>query len=448
MATPSYQTTPHKTDRMPPGIPFIVGNEAAERFSYYGMRTILMVFMTQYLMGRDGELAVMEDVNANSWYHLFVGSVYVFPVIGAILADTIWGKYKTIMILSVVYCLGHLALALDDTRTGLAVGLTLIAIGSGGIKPCVSAHVGDQFGRMNSFLLERVFAWFYFSINLGAFVSTLLTPLLLKWYGPHVAFGLPGVLMLVATWVFWLGRHSFAHIPPAGKGFIKEAFGVEGLKATARLFVLYLFVAVFWSLSDQSGSSFVNQAKDMNLEWAGIKWEAAQIQAVNPVLVLIFIPLFSYWLYPAVNKYFKLTAVRKIGIGFFVASTPFLILAWIESQIRSGVTPSIGWQILAYVPLTAAEVMIYQTGLEYSYSQSPKTMKSLIMSFFLLSIAIGNFFTSGINLLLDKTRNSDGVMLLEGASYFLFFNGLMLGTAILFIFVSKRFKEKAVLQEG
>ena len=135
---------------MPPGVPYIIGNEAAERFSFYGMRAILVVFMTKYLMSAQGQPDYMTDEQANAWYHLFVGWVYIFPLVGAVVADVFLGKYLTIISLSLVYCLGHLTLALNDTRSGLArVGLALIAIGSGGIKPCVSANVGDQFGRQN-----------------------------------------------------------------------------------------------------------------------------------------------------------------------------------------------------------------------------------------------------------------------------------------------------------
>ena len=123
------------------------------------------------------------------------------------------GKYRTILWLSIVYCAGHLVLAMDETRNGLFWGLALIAVGSGGIKPCVSAHVGDQFSKSNAQLLERVFGWFYFSINLGAFTSTLLTPFLLESYGPTYAFGVPGVLMAIATLLFWMGRNKFVHIP-------------------------------------------------------------------------------------------------------------------------------------------------------------------------------------------------------------------------------------------
>src|SRR5277367_4487912 len=141
MAKP-YLTAPLPTTGMPPGVPYIVANEAAERFSYYGMRGILVVFMTQYLLGADGSLAVMGDAEAKSYYHLFLSAVYFFPLFGAPLSDIWLGKYRTILYLSVVYCFGHLALSLDESRLGLSVGLGLIALGSGGIKPCVSANVG------------------------------------------------------------------------------------------------------------------------------------------------------------------------------------------------------------------------------------------------------------------------------------------------------------------
>src|SRR6202012_3431283 len=112
------------------------------------------------------------------------------------------------------YCLGHLALSLNDTRVGLSIGLTLIAIGSGGIKPCVSSNVGDQFGERNRHLLTRVYLWFYLSINIGSAISMYWIPILLRKNGPHVAFGTPGILMLVATIIFWMGRKKFVHAPP------------------------------------------------------------------------------------------------------------------------------------------------------------------------------------------------------------------------------------------
>ena len=219
MAKSEYLTAPIKTDKMPPGVPYIIGNEAAERFSFYGMKGILVVFMTTYLM-RAGKVDPMSEKDADGYFHAFVSAVYLLPILGAFLADAVLGKYRTILFLSVAYCLGHFALALDDTRLGLTIGLSLIALGAGGIKPCVSANVGDQFGHSNQHLLTKVFNWFYFSINFGSAGATFVMPLLLadQRFGPKVAFGLPGLAMVVATIIFWMGRKKFVHIPAVGLG--------------------------------------------------------------------------------------------------------------------------------------------------------------------------------------------------------------------------------------
>lgn len=439
-----YRTTPERITGMPPGVPYIVANEAAERFSYYGMRTILTIFMTQYLMSRTGVLDVMDEPTAKKYYHLFVSSVYFFPLLGAVLADTLFGKYRTILWLSIVYCFGHLALAVDDTRIGLAIGLSLIAIGSGGIKPCVSANVGDQFSTTNKHLIPRVFGWFYFSINLGSFVSTLLTPFLLRHVGPHWAFGVPGILMGLATLFFWLGRNKYAHIPPGGAAFLKEAFSRTGLRAIGQLAVIYLFVAVFWSLYDQTGSAWVLQAEHMDRHWLGFTWLPAQVQAVNPILILIFIPLFNYLIYPAINRVFPLTPLRKIGLGLFVTFISFLVPAWIETRIAADQTPSIAWQVLAYVILTAAEVLVSITCLEFSYTQAPRKMKSFIMGIFLLSVSVGNAFTAAVNAFIGA---EGGASKLTGSTYYLFFAGIMFVTAVLFVIVSLFYKEHTYIQD-
>ncbi|MDD9941715.1 MAG: POT family MFS transporter [Myxococcales bacterium] len=438
-----YRETPFETEAMPPGVPYIVSNEAAERFSFYGMKTILVVFMTKHLLGADGQAAPMTDEEAKYWYHMFTSAVYFLPFFGAIIADAFFGKYVVIIALSLVYCLGHFALALDETRLGLAIGLSLIAIGGGGIKPCVSAHVGDQFGERNQGLLERVYGWFYLSINIGSLISTLLTPILLQHVGPSLAFGVPGILMVLATLAFWMGRHRFAHIPAAGSSFVREAFSREGLGAMGRLFVIYLFVAMFWSLFDQTGSAWVLQADHMDRRLLGVELLPAQIQAANPLLVVLFIPLFSYVIYPAINRFFPLTPLRKIGIGFFVAAVAFVIPAAVEARISAGDAPSIGYQLLAYVVLTAAEILISITCLEFSYTQAPNRMKSLVMATFLMSVSVGNLFTAAVNKVI---QNADGTSKLAGADYYLFFAGAMFATAVLFIFVAMRYRERRYIQ--
>ncbi|MCB9558740.1 MAG: hypothetical protein H6707_21665 [Deltaproteobacteria bacterium] len=256
MSSQSPKVEPVKRDVYPAGIPFIVGNEGAERFSFYGMKTILKVYLTALFLaqlmpadkaaevgkgyatatqaiakydreGKLGELGIGKEQygevvsKTTEVYHLFVAGVYFFPLLGAVLADRLWGKYKVIFWVSLIYCLGHGVLAVagrfdaagkfDTASLGMMLGLGLIALGSGGIKPCVSANVGDQFTQENGHLVTRVFQIFYFIINFGSFFSTLLTPLLFAFVGPEVAFGVPGVLMAIATLFFWMGRRKFIH---------------------------------------------------------------------------------------------------------------------------------------------------------------------------------------------------------------------------------------------
>ncbi len=234
VATPPAPAAAERDDRFPPGIPYIVGNEGAERFSYYGMRQILYVYLTSLFIGYAAENAIAPEqlaeakVHATQVTHLFMAGVYLFPMIGAILADRLLGKYRVIFWVSLIYCAGHGALAIAGRAGSLGsvsvaqlamfAGLTLIAIGSGGIKPCVSANVGDQFTARNSHLLTRIFQVFYFTINFGSFFGSFLIPAILQRWGAEWAFGVPGILMAVATLIFWLGRRRFVRAPPRPGG--------------------------------------------------------------------------------------------------------------------------------------------------------------------------------------------------------------------------------------
>jgi POT family proton-dependent oligopeptide transporter len=169
----------------------------------------------------------------------------------------------------------------------------------------------------------------------------------------------------------------------------------------------------------------------------GVELLPAQIQAANPLLVMLLIPVFSYAVYPAIDKIFPLTPLRKISIGLFVAAAAFAIPTLVQLSIDHGGAPSIAWQLLAYVVLTAAEVMVSITCLEFSYTQAPKTMKSFVMAFFMLSISLGNLFTSAVNFII---RDAEGSSALQGADYFLFFTLLMLATAALFVVLARYYR--------
>jgi len=261
------QTAP--TARMPRQIPFIIGNEACERFSFYGMRNILVQFLVSSVI-----LAYIPEAQregaAKDVFHSFVIGVYFFPLLGGWLADRFFGKYNTVLWFSLIYCAGHACLALfEDNRNGFYTGLFLIALGSGGIKPLVVSFCGDQFTTANKHLAKIVFDAFYWVINFGSFFASLLMPLFLQNYGPAVAFGIPGVLMFIATLIFWLGRRQYVRVPPT-RGEDPDSFfnvartalkaqvagqGRPGLLAAGFGVVLAVAMLICWALHAWFGVS-------------------------------------------------------------------------------------------------------------------------------------------------------------------------------------------------
>jgi POT family proton-dependent oligopeptide transporter len=462
MSQAAAATAVSDADKFPSQIKYIVGNEACERYSYYGMRSILTVFMIQVLL--------MQEAQATSTYHLFAGACYLFPLMGAFISDRIWGKYKTILYLSLVYCAGHAVLAIWETKMGLYAGLGLIALGSGGIKPCVSAHVGDQFKANQTHLLKKVYELFYFMINFGSFFSTLVTPWTLKAYGPSIAFGIPGVLMLIATFVFWMGRNEFVHVPPtksdghglfavvisafknsksrkAGESFLEGALkdhsreNVDAVKAVLDIAKLFAAISVFWALFDQHGSSWVIQAVNMDLVFMGVQFEASQISAWNPIMVMGLIPLFSMGLYPLLDKMgLKTTPIRRMTWGMFVGAASFAMIGALQMWMDGSETKiNVMWQFFPYLVITMAEVMISITGLEFAYTQAPRAMKSSVMSIWLLTVFFGNMITAYVSQVNFFPVASTG--------YFMFFAVLMGLFSCVFWYMGSKYKVKNYMEK-
>lgn len=395
-ATATPATTVERDDTMPAGIPFIISNEFAERFCFYGINSILTVYMVSQLH--------FTDAKAASWQSTFKAGAYFFPMMGAVISDVFWGKFRTIMVFSMFYALGCVSLALfGSTEMALIGSLFFVALGTGGIKPCVSTNVGDQFSAKNAHLIERAFSLFYLAINAGSSISIFLCPVLLKdpAWGPRWAFGLPAIMMVAATLAFIAGRKRYTHVPPAGQAWVKDVFSKEGAKVVFSLLGIYVFVSIFWMLWDQSnGNTWTLQAQsslmDKNLGF-GITLLPAQLQVVNGLFILALAPLFSFVIFPFVGKFTKVTPLRKIGAGLFTVAASFAIVAWVEKQIQDGHVVSAWWQILAYMVLTASEVLVSITALEFSYKQAPLRMKSFIMGLFLLSTTLGNLGIAAVN---------------------------------------------------
>jgi len=476
--TSASVAAPARSDKMPSGIPFIIVNEFAERFCFYGINAILVQYMIQFLH--------FGDAKAQGWQAMFKSAAYLFPLLGAMVSDIFLAKFRTIIYFSIVYVIGCTTLALGSTPTMLIVGMFLMAFGTGGIKPCVSTNVGDQFTSANQHLIERAFSYFYLSINLGSSISIYFCPQLLSDpdYGPRFAFGMPALMMALATLVFWLGRKRFAIVPaamtnpgwaplgfiafflallaisaaiflatnflfallmmlamlaasaaicmntPIGKAlpsellaWLQRSFTGEHLSIVVRLSVLFLFVAFFWALWDQSnGNSWTVQAQSGLMDkhlfgflggvfpaLATYEMLPAQLQVVNGLYIIVMIPIFSFGIYPLLGKFFAVTPLRKIGMGFFITASSFVVVAWIEQRIQSGHVVSLWWQISAYGVLTAAEVLVSITCLEYAYKQAPPVMKSTIMSLFLVSTSLGNALTATVNALMVEPLQASSV---------------------------------------
>ena len=533
-----------KSNKMPSAIPYIVGNEAAERFNYYGLRAILVTFLVAhfYNPSKDPNLMQVAEATANAKTHDFVAMCYLLPMFGGMIADWFWGKYKTILYLSIVYAIGNLCLAAFVSNESMFLSaLMLIAVGAGGIKPCVSANVGDQFDETNSHLITKAFNAFYASINAGSLLSILLIPYLNSHYGPQVAFGVPAIAMIIATMFFYAGRNKYVRKPPKGDDnkkvifltafgtlvisylvfdrFSKDIFGenfqggtgpllggwglmilavamifkkqwfakpgnfvgislyalfnggfknaekeygeksIDGIRSVWRVLAVFAFVPFFWALWDQSQSEWVIQAKkcDLNLGFWGLKWEAEQLSAVNAAFILILIPVFNLGIFPLVKRLgIAVTPMRKIGAGLVLTALSFVVIAYIQEPIdvlvaqckASGVTydsladtvkPSIYWQAFAFFILTAGEVLVSITCLEYAYTQSPPSMKSTIMACYLLSVTFGNVLVSVIQ---NNIKAGGFFARFEGAKFFWLFTGICAVTAVVFMIVSPRISEK------
>lgn len=366
--------------KYPKSVFFIISNEFCERFSFYGMRTVL----TMYLMH-----LMYDQSTATVIYHAFTMLAYFFPLLGAMLSDSWLGKFRTIFYLSIIYAAGQILLALSAAPPiGIPasefsmLGLVLIAIGTGGIKPCVSAFGGDQFVLpQQERYLSTFFSIFYFSINFGSLISSFLTPELrkgVKCFGENscysLAFLVPAVLMTLSIVIFVLGRPLYTIKKPKDNVILRvtkcishaisnkiysrkqrahwldyaddkyDRTMINDIKDTLQVLKLFIPIPIFWALFDQQGSRWTLQAARMNGDIGGWLLQPDQMQVINPLLVLAFIPLFETFLYPFMAKIGIRTPLKKLTIGGLLAALSFIVSALVEYELEPtyAVLPSQG----------------------------------------------------------------------------------------------------------
>ena len=447
-------------ERLPRAVRYIVSNEACERFSFYGMSTILVPYMQDFLH--------WDRTRAEGVYHDFVAAAYAMTVVGGWLSDRFFGRYKTILWLSYGYVLGHAVLSAGDLTPGMRVaalylGMSLIVIGQSGIKPNLSAFLGDQFRQEQKGMLDRVYSLFYIAINIGSAASQIATPWLLagcalgagKLCGGSAvawAFGVPGILMALSLVIYLAGKDLYVRVPPAGKdpnsfgsvAFTRLTSGVsaavarhgeepvEGMRSVFRIAFVFTPIIAFWALYFQYGSSWFNQAEAMDRDVLGWHMEAAQMESLNALLILVMVPLFAYLIYPALERAgVRMTMLRRMAAGMFFAVPAFLSAAMIQHWIEAGQHPHIGWQVIQYVLISISETMVSVTALEFAYTQAPRSMKGTLMSLWFLTIGLGSFVTSLV------TRH---VSFDSRTGYFLFWSAFMLGGSLLFAVIAAAYK--------
>jgi len=467
-------TTIPPTNRWPRQIKYIIGNEACERFSYYGMTGILAGYISGQLLA--GGLGKSEDY-ATTIIALFKSFNYFTPLLGAWLSDKLIGRYKTIFWVSLFYCAGHGTLACSDFFSGqgklncLFIGLTLIAFGSGGIKPCVSAFMGEQFTPEQSHLMQKAYGAFYWAINFGSFFSFIIVPWVKDHHGYSPAFAVPGILMAIATYIFWRGKKYYILVPTNREkqhtGFFKVYFtALLAKRATGKNFwdaararftanevaaarsvlpILFVFATIpmFWALYDQTNSTWVLQGLKMaNVTVLGLNVGAEQMQSLNPLLIMLFVPIFTLGIYPRIGRW--AAPLKRMSYGLFLAAAAFVLVALLQRRLEAGAHLSILWQTWPYIVVTAAEVLVSTTGLEFAFREAAPEMKSLIMSFWLLTVAVGNLMVALITKFLPHTDGGTGDAAVS-TGRFLLYAGMMFGVAILFSLIAStyQYRDKA-----
>lgn len=456
----------------PPGFWFIFWGELAERCSYYGMRAILALYMVEKLGFTQSQSGQAMAV--------FIGACYFFPLIGGWIADNLFGKYWTIVGFSVPYILGHLVLGIESI-TFCVIALSLLAMGTGVIKPNISTLMGmtyDQKRPGDEALRSDAFGIFYMAINIGAVLSQTAMPYIRTNYSYAVAFAFPAALMILAFLAFAAGKKHYAIdkvdrtrvLPPEELhtkkligvlivimaiifGTITAAsltqspyltyLGIAGFlvfavtmnKVLGKLGMIFVLVSFFWAIFDQSASTWIFFAKkDFDLDVMGMRIEPDAIQAINGFLVIILVPTFAILWRVFASRGRVWRATDKMMLGFILTGSTMLVMGLAGFAAAEGVKVSILWQVGAYFLLTCAEICISVVGLELAFVAAPAHMKSVVTACWLLCVSVANLcINAPITSLYDT---------MTPAMYFMMLTAMMVPATLVFWVVARNFNKE------
>lgn len=401
----------------PPGLYMLFFTEAWERFSYYGMRALLVLYLTSSLIS--GGLG-FDKAEAMSLYGTFTSLVYLTPIIGGYLSDRFLGQRLAVTIGGITMAAGQFALFSSQTKGALYLGLFLLIIGNGFFKPNISTIVGQLYPEGDK-RKDAAFTIFYMGINLGAFIAPLVCGTLAEnifavrqggeviHYGFKYGFLAAGIGMVVGQLVFnLLGNKYLGDLGKKPVGKVKKAddgsqedvnrpLTAQEKRRTAVIFILVAFVIFFWTGFEQAGSSMTIYTKDfINRNAFGTELPVSWFQSLNPVFIVIFAPIMGkLWINLARRPQGDLNIPTKMASGLILLGIGFLLMVGAVLQ-RGGAGDDVAvkanmlWLVGAYWFHTIGELCLSPVGLSMVSKLAPKKFASLLMGVWFISSSVAN----------------------------------------------------------
>ena len=399
----------------PRGLSTLFFTEMWERFSYYGMRGFLILYAVAPVVNGGLGFDVTHGASIYKWY---TSSVWLTPIIGGYVADRLLGQYRSVLLGGTIIAIGHFTLAFKALPS-FYLGLTLIALGTGLLKPNISTIVGSLYEPGDA-KRDAGFSVFYMGINLGAFAGIVGAGWLAQKIDWHVGFAAAGVGMTFGLIQYVLGRKRLqpaldrlaaqrAQAAPSAEGSVGRAGMLRELKSLTSderkrmgvVFVLFVFAAIFWGAYEQAGSTlnlFADKYTDLNV--FGYDIPSSWLQAVQPIMVILLAPVLA-WLWIRLGPR-EPSSPTKFAIGLLAAGLAFLLLvpAGAHAQSVAGVKTILGkpgnlvsplWLVGAYIIEEVGELCVSPVGLSAVTKLAPVRFVSLMMGVFFLSNWLGNF---------------------------------------------------------
>ncbi len=373
----------------PRGLSTLFFTEMWERFSYYGMRGFLILYMTKALG--------FTDQHAGLSYGNYVSSVWLTPILGGLIADRWLGQYRSVLVGGIIIAFGHFTLAFPALPFFYA-GLTLIVIGTGLLKPNISTLVGALYAPGDE-RRDAGFSIFYMGINLGAFLGPLIAGRLAEGVDWHLGFACAGVGMTLGLVQYVVGRGRLqpalerlaARPRPAAAGVASgEGLSGDDWRRIAVVVVLFVFASVFWGAYEQAGSTLALFAdRYVNLEFLGIKLYASWFVSIQAGFVILLSPFFA-WLWVRLGPR-QPSSPAKFALALMFVGLAFVLLLPAGASAQTGVKVTPLWLVGAYFIQELGELCLSPVGLSLVTKLSPVRLVGLLMGVFFLSNAVGNW---------------------------------------------------------